>query len=160
MKKQGFFFAPLRVAGEFQIADAKVSVAANGDFGSRNSRPGFGVKRFNRRTVTFHDESVCRGDAVKRAVFRDFQNERVVEATGALQHGAAAGTTAVNGNSFHFASRHIDCDASFVGIANDGKMFARFPKAENFLTCASFTPVEQRLVARKIFGGRGERQVE
>ncbi|MGA9452856.1 MAG: hypothetical protein WBW41_16105 [Verrucomicrobiia bacterium] len=160
MKQQEMLLAPLRISRKFQIAEAKIGVATNGDCRSRISLPGFGVKRFNHRSVTFHDKSVYRGDAVKWAIVCDLQDERIVQTAGTLKHGTAARTTAVNGNAFSFASLGIDFVANFVGVSNDDKMFLRFPKAEDFLTIAGFTPVEQRLVVREIFGGRRKRQVE
>ena len=108
VKEQEVFTATLGIAGKFQIADTKIGVAPNGDYKSRISRFCFGAKRFNRRAVAFHDEPVCRGDAAKRAIFRDFQNEGVIKAAGALHHGASAGATAVNGNSFCFTSCNVD----------------------------------------------------
>ncbi len=160
MEEQKMFTAPLRVARKFQIVEAKVSMTVNDDFGSRTLRLGLGVKRFNRRPVTFHDEPVGRGNVAKWTVFGNFQNKSVAKTTGTLHHGAAAGTAAINGNSICVASCHVDFGCHFIGIANNDKILGRFPKAKNFFTGAVFAPLEQHLVACEVFGGRGERQVE
>ena len=97
---------------------------------------------------------------MERTIFRNFQKQGVVKTPGALQHGAAAGTTAVNRNCFALSSCHVELGGNFVCIANNDKMFARFPKAEDFFAIAGFAPVEQRLIAREVFDGRGESQVE
>ncbi len=39
-------------------------------------------------------------------------------------------------------------------------MFARFPEAQDLPAAAGFAPIQQRLVGREIFGGRGERQIK
>jgi len=160
VKQQVTFPTTLGIARKFQITEAKIGMTSNGDLRSWISVPGFRVKRFNGRAVTFHDKPVCRGNVVKRTIKLDFEDESVIQASGALQYGAAARAAAVNGNAACFASRDIDFGANLVGITNDDKKFLRFPKAQNFFAGARFTPIEQCLVAREIFGGRSECQVE
>ena len=87
VKKQEVFAAALGIAGEFAFADGKICVAADRNCGLR-----IADCEFNGRAVLAHDELVGDADVVERAVGGDSQNQRVVEATGALHHGAPAGT--------------------------------------------------------------------
>ena len=57
VEEQKVFFAPLRIAGEFQIAKAKVGMAADGDWRLAIGDWRF-EKSFNRCTIAFHDELV------------------------------------------------------------------------------------------------------
>jgi len=114
----------------------------------------------NRRTVVAHDELVGDGDAMKRAVLGDWQDQRVIETAGALHDRAAAGATAQDWNLPRLARSHIHLGLNLVRVADHDEWFWRFPKAQAFHAFTGFAPIEQDLVAREIFGGRGECQVE
>ena len=114
----------------------------------------------NCRAVLAHDELVGNADVVERAVGGNSQNQRVVEAAGALHHRATAGTASQNRDAARFARRDVHFRRHLVRIADDDEMFTRFPKAQHLLAVAGFRGIQQHLVARQVFGGRGERQIE
>jgi hypothetical protein len=118
------------------------------------------VDGLDRRAVAAHDKLVGDGDAVERAVLGDWQHERVIEAAGALHDRAAAGAAAKNRNFPRFARGHVHFGCDLVRVANNDERLRRFPEAQALRAFAGFAPIEQRLVARQIFSGRGKCQVE
>src|SRR2546430_2627720 len=103
MKQNGSPPPPLRVAGEFAVAEHKVGVAAHGKCGVRSAECGVGRQSlltsaatsqqgFQRRAVALHYEPVRAGHGLQRRVGINSQDEREVETAGALEHRAAAAT--------------------------------------------------------------------
>ena len=97
---------------------------------------------------------------MERAVPGDGQDERVIEAAGALHDRAAAGAAAQNRNLPRRARGHVHLGGDLVRVADDDEGLRRFPEAQAFRAFAGLAPVEQRLVRRKIFRRRREREIE
>ena len=84
------------------------------------------------------------------------QDQRIIQATRSLHDGPAAGAAAENRNLPRLARGHVHFGLNLVRVADDDERLRRFPKTQRFMSGAGFAPIQQRLVAGEIFGGRGE----
>ena len=147
MKGQRATFAALRVAGKFPIVHREVGVAVDFYAASQNI--------FQCEAMAFHDELVRPLNGGERAGVVERQGEGVVQAAGALQHGAAAAAPAQDRNPRRLARRPVDLGCDAVRVTHDDEMFACFPEAQR-PDAAVLAEVQQRLVARQIFRRRGQ----
>ena len=120
-----------------------------------------GTQKFiQRRAVSFQDEPVGGNDASQGPILADLQDERVIQATRPLKHCPPAAAPAQDRNVSGFAGVGIDLGGNAVGVADDDEVRLRFPKAQNLLAVLVFTEIEQHFIARQIFRGRWQGQVQ
>ena len=142
VKKQEAAFPALGIAGEFVVSECEVRVSSD-------------VNRFfqkfsQRSRMGLHDEAIGQRDARGRAAFIDAEDQRIIQATWALQNRSATAAPAVNGNVQRFARCLVDFGADLVRVADDYKMPRWFPEAQDFLIETFLAQVKQGFVTGQI----------
>src|SRR5205807_8236932 len=166
MKQDGSPTPPLRVAGEFAVADGEVGVAADKYFGFRISDFGFersaatSQQGFQRRAVALHHEPVRARDRLQRQVGIHSEDQRVIQAAGALENRAAAAAATQDRDAKFLARCDVYLARDAIRVADGDEVLLRFPETEHFRAVAGVAPVEQRLVAGEVFLRRRKWQVE
>ena len=111
VKEQAVFFPALGVAGNFQVGQREIADAANFKRVAEN--------RAERVVVALEDVVVGLGDAGKRTGFGDAEDEREIQAAGALDDGAAAGAAAQDRHAGALRGVEMNFGRGLVGVAED-----------------------------------------
>src|SRR5207249_10639961 len=107
-----------------------------------------------------HDEAIGGGDAMQWLPFGDSQNERVIQAARTLEHGPTTTAPPQHRDFFHSANFPIDLLRHSIPVTEHDKITVRLPKPENLIGAVDFAEIEQRLVAREVFLGRGQNHIK
>lgn len=121
MKQKELSLATLCIAREFVSNDGEIRVTFDLDRGIECGGDGL--------AISFHDELICRVDAVSGLIVGDSQDQRVVQASRALHDGSATGTPAEDGNIPRFTRGDIHFRSHFVRVAYHHKVGWRLPEA-------------------------------
>ena len=135
-------FAALGVARELPVAEHQVRVA--GDAHGRREQ------RLQGRALALHDELVRAADGMERAALALREDQGVIEAARALEHGAAAAAPAVNRHAVRRACGQIGLRGGAVGVAEHHEPADRLPKAQEAGQPAGFGQVEEGFVRREV----------
>lgn len=138
--------AALGVAGEFEIAERQITMAADGHVAN---------DRCESLPVFLHDICIGVADVGEGAGVGDFQDQRVIQGAGTLEDGAATGAATEDRDGVLPGLVEISFGAGFVGVAEDEEVFGRLPEAENL-----FAGIQQRFVAGEVLLGRGQCEIE
>lgn len=145
MKQEELPFAPLGIPGEFQVPDGQIGVALDVDFGLH--------QWFQRRLLPPKDEVVRPRNALQGAIFVHPQNDRVIQASLALNHRTATAAASEDLYPGGLAGFQIHFQRGLIGITHHHKRGARLPKPQYFVLPTFFAKVNQGLVAGQIVGG-------
>src|SRR5262245_60819116 len=108
VEKKKVTLAPLSVAGEFELIERQIG----GTFDTYR----LAEQRSNGSRVALHHEAICFSDTFKLVL--DFKNQRIVQATRSLQHGATAAASSQDGNLMRLARCQVRFHGRPVGITN------------------------------------------
>lgn len=109
--------------------------------------------------MPFENEMVSRVDALKWRRFRDPEHQGVVQTATALQDGPAAAATSKDGDTGLSAKLDIHFGGNAIRIANHNETILRLPKSEHSRASGLLEVIEQRFIARQVFGRRGAGEI-
>ena len=151
VKEQGAAPAILRVAGKFQIPETQIGKSLNS-----NLRPDNVLQSL---PEALHDEAIRLGDAGQWGGISESQDQRIVQAAGALEHRSSPGEPPQDGDAMGSAGRQIHFQPYSARISEDDKVLVGFPESQNFPVSA-LAEIDQGLVAGEVLRRRGQGQIE
>ena len=113
-----------------------------------------------RITLARHDELIRAADGCQRGVRVKIQDDGIVQAAWALQHGAASAASTQNGDAALMTSFDVNFLRNLICVAEYDEGPGRFPKQQHSRSTCGFGLVEQCFVGGQQLGGRGESEVE
>src|SRR5262245_49751836 len=144
VKEQRVPLSPLSIAADLEALNGEIGVALQFDRDIQHS--------LKRVPISTQNKPICGMNACQRSRLLEAQDQRVIEAAGALKHCAAAGTPAQDRDALFFAVLDVYLCGNSVGVTNDNKVLCGLPKPEDFGARTLIDQVQQRLITSQILG--------